>query len=360
VVDLRATSGRARIATVPPPLAEVKRSVLIVDDEPGVRHLMRRWLESRGYVVVVAAGADKALELLADTPTAVALCDLHMPGHDGLWLADQLRREHPDTAVIIATGLNDVGSAVASLRQGVVDYLTKPFERDRLCEAVSRAVEWHRSACDSRRWREQLEDEMFARRSHLEDIIASQFVDSDDDLDVLLATLTATNPDAYAHAYRVAALSATVARALQLPESEVPTLERAALLHDLGKLAMPEAVLRKPAPLTVEEQRLIRLHPRIGSELIEHVPYLALAAAVVRDAHERVDGLGYPDGRRGEEVSLPARIVAVADAYDTMTRARVFRDAMTPAAALVELERCSGTQFDPRVVLAFTSVADRD
>jgi HD-GYP domain-containing protein (c-di-GMP phosphodiesterase class II) len=201
---------------------------------------------------------------------------------------------------------------------------------------------------------------MFARCSHLEAIIASQFVDSDDDLDVLLATLTATNPDAYAHAYRVAALSATVARALQLPESEVPTLERAALLHDLGKLAMPEAVLRKPAPLTVEEQRLIRLHPRIGSELIEHVPYLALAAAVVRDAHERVDGLGYPDGRRGEEVSLPARIVAVADAYDTMTRARVFRDAMTPAAALVELERCSGTQFDPRVVLAFTSVADRD
>ena len=190
--------------------------MLIVDDEPGVRHLMRRWLESRGYAVAVAAGADKALELLAAAPTAVALCDLRMPGHDGLWLADQLRREHPDTAVIIATGLNDVSAAVESLRQGVVDYLTKPFERDRLCEAVSRGVEWHRTACDSRRWREQLEDEMLARRSHLEDIIASQFVDSDDDLDVLLATLTATNPDAYAHAYRVAALSVAVARALDV------------------------------------------------------------------------------------------------------------------------------------------------
>ncbi len=193
-----------------------------------------------------------------------------------------------------------------SLRQGVVDYLTKPFERDRLCEAVSRGVEWHRSACDSRRWREQLEDEIFARRAHLEEIIASQFVDSDDDLDMLLATLTATNPDAYAHAYRVAALSATSARASTSPSTEIPTLERAALLHDLGKLAMPEAVMRKPAPLTVEEQRLIRLHPRIGSELIEHVPYLTLAATVVKEAHERIDGLGYPDGRRGDEVSLPA------------------------------------------------------
>ncbi len=162
----------------------------------------------------MAAGADKALELLAATPTAVALCDLHMPGHDGLWLADHVRREHPDTAVIIATGVSDVSSAVESVRQGVVDYLTKPFERDRLCEAVSRGVEWHRSACDSRRWREMLEDEMHARRAHLEELIASHFVDSDDDLDVLLATMTATNPDAYAHAYRVAALSATLARAL--------------------------------------------------------------------------------------------------------------------------------------------------
>ena len=200
---------------------------------------------------------------------------------------------------------------------------------------------------------------MFARRSHLEEIISSHFVDCDDDFDVLLATLMATAPDAYAHAYRVAALSATVGRTLGLSAADLTTLERAALLHDLGKLAMPEAVLRKPAPLTLEEQRLIRLHPRIGSELIEHVPYLALAAAVVRDVHERIDGLGYPSGRRGDEVCLSARIVAVADAYDTMTRARVFRDAISTAAALAELERYSGTQFDPAVVSAFLSVVDR-
>ena len=165
--------------------------------------------------------------------------------------------------------------------------------------------------------------------------------------------------DAYAHAYRVAALSAAVGRTLCLSPPDVVTRERAALMHDLGKLAMPEAVLRKPAPLTLEEQRLIRLHPRIGSELIAHVPYLARAAVVVRDVHERIDGLGYPDGRRGDEVCPSARIVAVADAYDTMTRARVFRDAIAPAAAVAELERCSGTQFDPRVVSAFLAIVDR-
>ena len=141
-------------------------------------------------------------------------------------------------------------------------------------------------------------------------------------------------------------------------EPDVTTVERGALLHDLGKLAMPEAVLRKPAPLTVEEQRLIRRHPRIGHELIAHVPYLSLAAPIVRDAHERIDGLGYPQGSRAGEVSIGARIVSVADAYDTMTRARVFRDAMSPAAALAEIERCSGTQFDP-TVSSRRCIADR-
>jgi putative nucleotidyltransferase with HDIG domain len=360
MADLQVRSRKAQHTAQSAVSGETGRSVLIVDDEPSVRHLMRRWLESRGYSVAVAAGADIALEVMAAAPTAVALCDLHMPGRDGLWLADQLRREHPDTAVIIATGINDMGSDVENLRQGVVDLLTKPFERERLCQAVSRGVEWHRSACDTRRWRELLEGEMHSRQAHLEEIIASQFVDSEEALDILLATLTATRPDAYAHAHRVAALSATVARALGFSDPDVAIVEHGALLHDLGKLTMPEALLRKPAPLTIEEQRLIRLHPSAGSSLIEHVEYLAPAAAVVRDAHERPDGLGYPNGSRDGEVWLGARIVGVVDAYDTMTRARVFRDAITPAAALAELARCNGTQFDPRVVAALTGIVAPD
>jgi cyclic di-GMP phosphodiesterase len=337
---------------------ESARSVLIVDDEASVRHLMRRWLESRGYAVATAAGAEKALEVMATSPTAVALCDLRMPGHDGLWLADRLRREHPDTAVIIATGVQDVGSAVQSLRRGVVDYLTKPFEREQLCQAVSRGVEWHRSACDSRRWRETLEREMRTRHSYLAEVIGARRIDSEESLDELLSTLTGADREAYAHAYRVAALSATVARSLGLTEREIATVERGALLHDLGKLAMPQALLRKPAPLTREEEELIRLHPTLGSGLIERVPYLADAAVIVRDAHERLDGLGYPYGSRAGDVWIGARIVAVADAYDTMTRNRVFRDAVRPDLALEELDRCAGTQFDPVVVDAFRKVWD--
>lgn len=347
--DTTPTPGAARSAPAP-------RSVLIVDDENGVRDLMSRWLEAGGCQVTTASNAEEALGRLRAKPSAVALCDIRMPGHDGLWLAEQIRREHPETAVIMATGVQDVGPAVESLRQGVIDYLTKPFGRDRLKDAVVRGLEWHRAAWDARRWRESLQREMEVRRTRLSDTVAALRIESDATLDGVLSMLTLTDPDAYAHGYRVAALSISVGRTLVLPAADLAAMERAALLHDLGKLAMPEAILRKPAPLTAEEQWLIRQHPSIGRDLIAGVPYLSAAAVIVGDAHERMDGLGYPRGVRAGEVSLAARIVSVADAYDTMTRPRVFRDAISPADAILELERCSGSQFDPAVVHAFRQV----
>jgi putative nucleotidyltransferase with HDIG domain len=330
--------------------------VLIVDDENGVRELMSRWLKADGYSVATAANAEEALGRLEATPSAVALCDIRMPGRDGLWLAERIRQRYPETAVIMATGVQEAGPAVHTLREGITDYLTKPFGRARLEEAVTRGLEWHRSAWDARRWRESLEQEMGIRRSRLNDAVTALYVDNDDALDAMLAMLTLTDRDAYAHAYRVAALSVSVARTLGLPDADLGKIERGALLHDVGKLAVPEAILRKPAPLTMEEQLLVRCHPTLGSELLAQVPYLQSAVTIVRDAHERMDGLGFPRGVHAADVSVGARIVCVADAYDTMTRPRVFRDAIGPLEAMLELERCSGSQFDPAVVDAFRRV----
>ena len=319
---------------------------------------MSRWLKACGYSVKTASNAEDALQALRSGPAAVALCDVSMPGQDGLWLAERIRREHPDTAIIMATALQDVGPAITSLRTGVVDYLTKPFGRDRLREAVTKGVEWHRSASDSRKWRDSLEREMHARHDRLARAIGAIQIVSDETLDAMLSMLTLGDGDrdAYAHAYRVAALSVGVARALDLPESDVAVVERGALLHDLGKLAMPHALLRKPAPLTPDEQALIRMHPALGSALLARVPYLAAAADVVRDAHERPDGRGFPQGSRGDSVWLGARIVTVADAFDTMTRPRVFREALTSEDALDELDRGRGTQFDERAVEVFKRI----
>lgn len=331
-------------------------SVLVVDDETGVRELMSRWLATGGYDVCTASNAAEALGRVQDAAPAVALCDIRMPGKDGLWLAQEIRLAAPETAVIMATGVQDVGSAVTSLRSGVVDYLTKPFGRDRLRESVRRGLEWHRAARQARRWRESLECEMDARQQRLADALASVRISDEAALDGALSMLTSSDAEAYAHAYRVAAMAVSVGRAMQMSDEAIAALERGALLHDLGKLAVPEALLRKPAPLTHEEQALVRKHPQIGADLLRAVAYLADAADLVRNTYERFDGLGYPRGIDAASVPLGSRILAVADAYDAMTRPRVFRDAISPHEALLEIARCAGTQFDPAVVETFKRV----
>jgi putative two-component system response regulator len=331
-------------------------SVLVVDDEPGVRELFARWLLGNGYEVRTASTAHEALMRVRDQAPAVALCDIRMPGHDGIWLAEQIRRESPDTAVIVASGQHDPESAASCGRHGVLEYLTKPFGRDRLRESVELGVEWHKTAREARLWRTSLEEEVAAKRERLRDALSLTIVDSDAALDRLLCSVTQADPDAYAHAYRVAALAASVGAAMKRPAPEMAAIDCAALLHDFGKLAMPHAVLRKPAPLTAGEQDLIRRHPQIAYELIADVPYLAAAAPLVRDAHERIDGKGFPNGARAALTPLGARIISVADAFDTMTRPRVFRDAIAPADAMLELERCAGRQFDAEVVATFKRV----
>ena len=264
--------------------------VLIVDDETGVRDLMSRWLET-GYEVRTAANAEEALSRVHGDPPAVAVCDIRMPGRDGLWLAQRIRDMAPETAVIMASGVQDVASAVTSLRQGAIDYLTKPFGRDRLRDSVMRGVEWHRAARQSKRWRESLETELNARRDRIVDAIASLSIDDEDALDRMLSSLTLGDSNAYEHAYRVAALAVSIARRMRVPEADLPALEQAALLHDLGKLAIPDAVLRKPAPLTAEEQLLVRLHPAIGADLLTGIPVPGQGG---RDRPPRARTIGRP------------------------------------------------------------------
>jgi putative nucleotidyltransferase with HDIG domain len=353
---MQSSGSHQKSSALPSSVDPSAHSVLVVDDENAVRELMTRWLQSGGYHVATAASAEDAIGLMDQAPTAVALCDIRLPGRNGLWLADRIRHGYPETAVIMATGVHDVAPAVESLRQGVVDYLTKPFGRDRLREAVWRGMEWHAAARMSRRRRETLEQEVQSRQARLAAAIATLRVDSDESLDAMLALLTINDREACSHAYRVAALAAQVAKRLGLTDADVRTVERGALLHDIGKLAMPESLLRKPTPLSAEEQRMIRLHPAVGSALIDQLPYLASASAVVRDAHERVDGLGFPRGTRADSTWIGARIVSVADAYDTMTQPRAFREAIESAEALAELERCSDSQFDRRVVQTLKQV----
>jgi response regulator RpfG family c-di-GMP phosphodiesterase len=328
-------------------------TILVVDDERGVRDLLTRWLVALGYQVVAVASADEAIERLRQLQVAVALCDIRMPCRDGLWLAEQVRRHSPDTGVVMATGVQDVGSAVTSLRHGVIDYLMKPFGRDRLREAVQRGLEWHRAAVEARQGRELRHVEAQQRRDHLAQALASLRIDSRESLEGMVAALNLQDAKVLEHCRRIASRAAATARALAVPDDAVDALERAALAHEVEKQALPETLLRKKGPLTATEHELVRTLPEVGYRLLSTVPYLAEAAEIVRARYERWDGTGYARGLRGEAIPLGSRILSVVDSFDTMIRPRQFQPALPEAEALTELERCSGTHFDPRVIAAF-------
>jgi response regulator RpfG family c-di-GMP phosphodiesterase len=354
--DLRASDALRAPLTADWTRAECDKPVLVVDDEGAIRELLARWLQGRGYRVATAAGAEQALGRMAEEPAAVVLCDIRMPGPDGLWLLSRIRRQFPDTAVVMATGLNDVSAAVLSLRQGVVDYLTKPFTPDRICDAVRRAMAWHLNLSSERKWAEQLEKESVALEARMRQAIERLRIDSDEAVDGLLSVLTFHDEASYAHARRVASLAVLLCDRLARPDPEKQIIRRAALLHDVGKSAIPPSIIVKPAPLTGEEYELVRTHPARAYRLLRAIPFLTDAAEFVRLAHERPDGRGFPDGLSGAAIPMGARIVAVANAYDAMTSTRAYRDTMPPGEALLELERGAGTQFDAMLVPLFVGL----
>jgi cyclic di-GMP phosphodiesterase len=326
-------------------------AVLVVEDEQPMRSLLERWLRSSGYEADSVASADEALNVASAHPPAVAICDLRMPGRDGVWLARELRARHPDTALIVATGAPNPRE-LGELPGEIVEYLFKPFSRERLDRAVQRGLTWHR-ASGTRRWTARLARQQAERAEELRQEWKSRRVDSTGELIEALKAVFADLPGAFDHAMRVSRLAALAGRQIRLAAGEIEVVERAALLHDLGKVAVADALLGKPAALLPEERDLVQRYPEIAFESLKDHAALGEVAAIVRGTTEWFGGGGYPVGLEGPAIPLASRIIAVADAYDTMTHARVYRDAVTPAEAVFELLRCRGSQFDPEVVRAF-------
>jgi putative two-component system response regulator len=331
-------------------------SVLVVDDEAAMRYLMIRWVELTGHDGLPAASAEEALGVLAEQRPAVAVCDIRMPGHDGLWLADKIRQDFPDTAVIMATAARDTDRRVVA-HSGAVDYLLKPFGKDRLRFALDRGFDWHQVAASRRDWMQQLLLELRDRRHDLAEAVSGAANGEDSYLvETLLSLIEESDPAGHDHARRVAAISVKIGEILGLTHEALAVVRHGALLHDLGKLALPDAILRKPAALSLEEREIIREHPGIGADLLRSLEGFDQAAAVVRAANEWFDGGGYPNALVGDAIPLGGRIVAVADAYDSMTRTQVYRDALPSYEVLQVIMRSSNSRFDPAVVSALLEV----
>jgi putative two-component system response regulator len=349
--------------------------VLVVDDEPPVRALLRNWVKAFGYAPVEASDADEALTLMDDGHVGVAVCDVRMPGHDGLWLTGQIRDRHPDTAVILASGMDDSTIASRGAELGAIDYLVKPFGTERLASSLRRAMDWHRDAVSTRAWIDRLQQDLAERRQRLESVLVGGDVPNwpDDprtqefELDAKAvwgaSPLTRivewrrwVDPHGFTAAERVMRFATATARRLGLPETDVTAMHAAALLHNLGMMTIPRSLVDKPADFTSHERLIIRQHPLIAYNLLQRHTELAPIAALILSAYEGFGGHGYPQGLAGEEIPMASRILAVAIAYEAMTTARPHRAAIPSGEAVLELYRCRGTQFDPAVVDAFIQI----
>jgi len=331
-------------------------SVLVVDDDISLRPMLAAWVNRFGYCATEADCAEAALEQLADTPADIALCDVNMPGRDGVWLASQIRDRFPTTAVIMATSVDDSEVAVSTLRNDVVDYLLKPFDSIRLREALSLGLDWHRAAVGDDDLHQALQGRMRSRRAAVAAALAGAQPSPRHAVDSLIAMLQLHEKDGRGHATRVARLATALGDELGLDEDEMEELENAAMLHDVGKIDMPTEILCKPAPLTDAEWEVMRTHPRVGYDLVRKLPHLDGAAEIVLAHHEAFDGSGYPNGLKGSAIPLGARILTIADSYDSMTHPHTQRPAMPAALAVREIERCSGSQFDPDAAAALGRV----
>jgi putative nucleotidyltransferase with HDIG domain len=334
--------------------------VLVVDDDRAVREVMSAVLKEEGYPVRQAASADAALEMLRGEDLPLVLCDVKMPDHDGLWLLDNVLQRHPHAAVVMLTGFGDTESAVECLKRGAADYLLKPPRVTELVRAIERAWSKSRLTAARARYHQGLARRVRERTAELTTALAGIAKAYSSTLAALVHALDAREHETSDHSQRVVRYTLAIATRMGVSEPQLEEIGRGALLHDIGKIGVPDSILLKPGPLTHAEWVEMRRHPEVGYHILENIEFLRPAAEIVLAHQERWDGGGYPRRLRGEAIPLGARIFAIADALDAMTSDRPYRKAATFAQARQEISRCAGTQFDPRCVEAFVRIPDEE
>ena len=330
--------------------------ILVVDDETQIRVLLAATLEQKGYQVQLAASSAEALAALEESDFELVLSDIVMPDSDGLALLDRVRALYPTLPVIMVTAVHDISVAIDAMRRGAFDYLLKPLERKTLLDAVQRAADHSATIEQSKNYQESLEEMVRARTEMLRHAMEDLEHSYDITLEALGDALDLKDSETEGHSKRVTAYTIALARAMGILPSEIKVIARGAFLHDIGKMAIPDDILRKPGKLNAEEQLVMREHCTRGYNMLRKIPYLADSAEIVFCHQEHFDGSGYPGGLCDEEIPIGARIFAVADTLDAITSDRPYRKASSFDAARAEILRCSGTQFDPSVVETFLKI----
>ena len=330
--------------------------VLLVDEDSAVRDAMGILLRDEGYVCATADTCEQALDLLRASEFHLVVCDVTLPHRDGLALLDRLRAEQTITATVMLTAPRDTAAAVECLKRGASDALVKPPKPTDLVRAIERALGKRRLELARLRYRTSLETGVREKTAELSRALREVESAYSSTLSALVAALDAREQETSDHSQRVVRYALALAERLGVPAADQPDIARGALLHDIGKIGVPDAILLKPTKLLEHEWFEMRKHPQIGHTILQSIPFLEVPAEIVLSHHENFDGSGYPRGLAGDDIPLGARIFAIADTLDAITSDRPYRQGAHIAVARAEIARWSGVQFDPECVEAFLSL----
>lgn len=330
--------------------------MLVVEDEPPIRTMLAQYLGRQGYEVATASDGREALGVLRSRSFDLVMSDVRMPGMDGIELLHEIVRAYPATGVVMVTGCEDVSMAVLAMKAGALDYVLKPFRLEKVESAVRTALERRRGFIDKAAHLRHLEEAVRRQSVELRKTLADLQEASESTLEALVAALDAREHETKAHSKRVGEYTVHLARTMGVGGEDLQIFRRGAMLHDIGKIGIPDGILLKPGQLTDGEWREMRRHPQIGYWILNGIEALRPAAEIVLCHHERFDGGGYPRGLRGEEITHGARIFSVTDSLDAMTSDRPYHRGVSWEEARVEIAANAGSQFDPAVVRAFLDV----
>ena len=324
-------------------------NILIVDDELGPREALRMILRD-DYQVAVAASGKEALDFFGKKEYDLIIMDIMMPDYNGVELLAEMKKKAPDTEVVMITAYASVETATKALRYGALDYLIKPFDRSAVQDVVQKGLlrrhnnrgiksKLHELQLTNKTLEEEVEFAYKNIQSHYSETVSS-----------LVAAVDAKDAYTKGHQERIAKLAQLIGANAGCSAEELELIKQAAILHDIGKIGVPEAILMKKDKLTDEEFEIIKKHPIIGAEIISPVQFLKKVVPLVLYHHEKFDGTGYPEGLKGLQIPLSARVICIADAVDAMLSNRPYSQAKSVALVKEELSRCSQTHFDPQLV----------
>lgn len=337
----------------------MKEKILVVDDDESITSFLCLVLNQEGYQCVGANSASDALSILRKNqgkPYNLVLADLIMPVMGGLELLDHLRSYFPDVGVAVISGDNNMPIAMEAMRKGALDFITKPLQADVVFHRVQKCLERIRLERENREYQQYLEEKVENRTSALIDKHRSLQKLYINTVEAIARAIEAKDPYTQGHSKRVSKYCAYIATRLNLSVDEIHDIEIAGLLHDVGKIGISDEILGKPSKLTIEEYEEIKEHPMISLKIIEPIQELKTVKQYVKYHHEKWDGTGYPEGLKGEAIPLGARILSVADAFDTMWIGRQYHAAWDVDTVIKEFQKNKGTQFDPKVVDIFAEL----